>query len=368
MKRPVNEPRTRLRPLIVAVVATAVLLGATAGSASALTREFFGVISIEPPTQSEWARMGQARVGTMRMLLYWGTVEPSRGQRDFRLYDEIVANASAQGVRLLPFLFGSPSFAAPMPTRPPVTPDARQAFAAFAADTVNRYKPGGTFWHTAYWKTFSASHGNAQPMPILSWQLWNEQNSPSYWLPRIRAKSYGRFLKMAGGAIHSADPSAQVVLGGMFTRPSQRRAVPLEEYIDDLYGVKRIKRAFDALAVHPYATSPGEALKLVKSVRKVTKRHGDGRAPIWVTELGWASSGTPSRYTVSPEAQAANLEAGFSTLAANADRFGIQGVTWYSFRDASPGGYWLNRTGLFELNGTPKPSWSTFARLTGGRP
>jgi hypothetical protein len=301
------------------------------------------------------------------MLLFWATVEPSPGQRNWALYDDLVANASAQGIRWLPVLFGSPSFAAQFATRPPVSKPARQAWANFVADAVNRYKPGGAFWQSASWQTFAATHGNPAPMPITDWQLWNEQNSPSYWLPRIRAKSYGRFLKMAGGAIHGADPSAQVVLGGMFTRPSQRRAVPLEEYIDDLYGVKRIKRAFDALAVHPYATSPGEALKLVKSVRKVTKKHGDGRAPIWVTELGWASSGTPSRYTVSPEAQAANLEAGFRTLAANAERFGIQGVTWYSFRDASPGGYWLNRTGLLELNGTPKPSWSTFARLTGGR-
>jgi hypothetical protein len=354
--------------LVLALVLASAALAAATPSAGAVGRDFYGVISIDPPTQSEWNTMGRGRVGTLRMLLFWPTVEPARGQRDYRLYDEIIANASAQGIRLLPVLFGSPSFAASRVTRPPVSKGARQAFAQFIVDTVNRYKPGGAFWQSSYWQAFAASHPGTQPMPVTDWQLWNEQNSPSYWLPRVRARSYARLLKLAGGALHGADPSGHLILGGMFTRPAQRRAVPLEEYLNDLYKVKRVKRAFDALAVHPYATKPGDALKTVKSVRKVTRKRGDRAAPIWVTELGWASSGTPSRYTVSPEGQAQKLEASFSSLVANAARLGIPGITWYSFRDASAGGYWLNRTGLFELNGTPKPSWNSFVRFTGGQP
>jgi polysaccharide biosynthesis protein PslG len=358
----------RIRIFVAAVLVTVLGLGVLAGPAAAVSRQFFGVISTEQPSDSEFNTMGRGRVGTLRMLLYWATVEPNRGERDWALYDKLISNASAQGIRLLPVLFGSPSFAAQFATRPPVTPSARQAWASFVADAVNRYKPGGAFWQTAEWKIFSATHGNAPPMPITDWQLWNEQNSPSYWLPRVRAKSYGSFLKLSGAALHAADPQGHLVLGGMFTRPVQRRAVPLEKYIDDLYKVKKVKRAFDALAVHSYSTKPSGALKTVKSVRKVTKKNGDGGTPIWITEMGWASSGTPSRYTTTTEGQAQKLEASFSSLAANAGRLGIPTIIWYSFRDASPGGYWLNRTGLFELNGTPKPAWNSYVRFTGGQP
>jgi len=358
----------RLRVVLVAAIVAALSLGATAGSAGAVGREFYGVISTEQPSSGEFNTMGRGRVGTLRMLLFWATVEPSPGQRNWALYDDLVANASAQGIRWLPVLFGSPSFAAQFATRPPVTKSARQAWASFVADAVNRYKPGGAFWQSASWQTFAATHGNPAPMPITDWQLWNEQNSPSYWLPKVKAKSYGSFVKLTGAAVHGADPQGRLVLGGMFTRPVQRRAVPLEKYIGDLYRVRRIKKAFDGLAVHSYSTKPSGGLKTVKSVRKVTKKHKDGRTPIWVTELGWASSGDPSRYTTTPVGQAQKLEASFSKLAANAGRLGIPKIIWYSFRDASPGGYWLNRTGLFELNGAPKPSWNSFVRFTGGQP
>ena len=97
----------------------------------------------------------------------------------------------------------------------------------------------------------------------------------------------------------------------MFTRPSQRQAIPLEAYLNALYKIKGTKKAFDALAVHPYARKPAEALRTVRRVRTLTRKHHDASTPIWVTELGWASSGTRSRYTTSPEGQAANLQASF---------------------------------------------------------
>lgn len=357
----------RARPLLLAVLATVLALG-PASAAGAVSREFYGVSSIHQPTTDEFSTMGRGRVGTLRMLLFWATVEPNRGERHWELCDQLIANASAQGIRVLPVLFGSPSFAARSATRPPVSKSARRAWAAFVTDAVNRYKPGGAFWQSSYWQVFAATHGNPAPMPIIHWQAWNEQNSPSYWLKRVRARSYARFLKLTGNKVHRADPGGSVILGGMFTRPSQRRAVPLEQYLKDLYKVKRIKRAFDALAVHSYTTKANGALKSVKSVRKLTKRHKDRRTPIWVTEMGWASSGTPSRYTTTAPGQAQRLETSFGKLTANASRLGIPGIVWYSFRDGSPGGYWLNRTGLFELNGAPKPSWSSFVRFTGGRP
>jgi hypothetical protein len=361
--------RTRLARAILAGALVASCFAVGVPSAGAVSPGFFGVVTIQTPTAAEFQAMGRGRVGTLRTLMFWATVEPTPGARNWGLYDELVANASAQGIRVLPMLFGSPAFAQTPETRYPINKGARLAFARFVSDAVNRYKAGGTFWQSQSWRSFAASHPGAQPVPITDWQLWNEVNSPSYSTPHPRVRQYATLLKATGRSVHGADPNGHLILAGMFTRPSQRRAIPLEAYLNALYKVKGIKKAFDALAVHPYAHKPGEALRTVRRVRRLTRKHHDGGAPIWVTELGWASSGTPSRYTTSPEGQAANLQASFGILQANAARFGIAGVLWYSLVDGSAtNAYWLNRTGLFEPNGTPKPSWFSFVGFTGGQP
>src|SRR5204862_6241050 len=122
-------------------------------------------------------------VGTLRIRLYWATVEPTRGARNWGLYGQIVANAAYEGVRVLPTLFGSPSFAARQLTQYPITRAARQAFIQFVTDAVNRYKAGGSFWQSPYWQSFAAAHPGIHQMPIIDWQLWNEVNSPSYSTP-----------------------------------------------------------------------------------------------------------------------------------------------------------------------------------------
>ena len=265
-------------------------------------------------------------------------------------------------------LFGSPSWAQHPETRYPISKRGRQAFAQFVTEAVNRYKAGGLFWQSSYWNAFVSAHPGAHPVPITDWQLWNEVNSPSYSTPHPRISQYARLLKATGAAIHANDPNGHLVLAGMFTRPVQRRAIPLEVYLNGLYKTKGAKAAFDAIALHPYAHKASDALKLVKSTRRLTRRNKDGSVPIWITELGWASSGTPSRYTTSPDGQAARLQTSFNQLVANAGRLNIAAVLWYSFMDGSTASYWLNRTGLFEINGTPKPSWLTFVRFTGGQP
>jgi hypothetical protein len=358
----------RLRLLLVAVLATVVLLAPAAGRAGAVSRDFFGVISVESPSGNEYETMGRGKVGTLRVILSWPNVEPSRGQRNWAGYDEIIGNATAKGINVLVTLYASPSFASPRQTSPPLKKAARRAWASFVADAVNRYRAGGAFWQSPAWNTIAANNPGAQPGSVTNWQVWNEVNSPDYWLKKIRVSSYARFLKLTGGVIHRTDPEAQVIVAGMFTRPSQRRSIALLPYLDQLYGVGGIKKFFDALAVHPYAKQPSIAVKTVKAVRRLTKKHGDGASPIWVTEMGWASSGKKSRYTTSPAGQASKLEASFGSLAASAERLGIAGVIWYAFRDVSPLGDWLYRTGLFEFNSTPKPAWSSFVRFTGGQP
>ena len=351
----------RRRGLLSIAVAVGLSL-LSAAPASAVSREFFGVISLEHPSATEFNTMGRGRVGTLRTLLFWPTVEPSPGQRVWTSYDALVENAAVNGIRVMPTIFGSPGFASNRTQAPP-RGNARAAFAQFVGDAVARYGTGGTFW-----QQFAVKHPGIPALPMLNWQLWNEVNSPSFWSKKPSAKKYGKLLKLTAKTIRSRDPSANVVLAGLFTKPTLKRAIPIEEYLDALYKVGKIKKFFDAVAVHPYARKPKDAVKAVKLVRKILKANKDRRTPIWVTETGWATSGKKTRFTVSHARQAQYLERLFGALAAKAARLNVAGVIWYSLRDSNVGPDWIYRTGLFEASGSPKPAWQSFVKFTGGSP
>src|SRR5262249_32991643 len=122
---------------------------------------------------------------------------------------------------------------------------------------------------------------------------------------------------------------------------------------------------FDAGAIHPYAANPQDAIASTQRLRNVMDRAGDGAARIWITEVGWASGGQPSGLTVGPQRQADYLRPIFQLAAENRGKPGPDGVIWYSLND-TPGPLWPGHCGLFELDGTAKPSWGAFVEQSGG--
>jgi hypothetical protein len=103
----------------------------------------------------------------------------------------------------------------------------------------------------------------------------------------------------------------------------------------------------------------------VDQAREVMRRFGDAEKPIWITEVGWASAGTPPGLVVGPAGQADYLRQLFELAVANRDRVGIAGVVWYSLND-TPGPLWVGHCGLFKLDGAAKASWSALVEVTGG--
>jgi hypothetical protein len=122
---------------------------------------------------------------------------------------------------------------------------------------------------------------------------------------------------------------------------------------------------FDAIAVHPYASTPEDAIASVEEARKVMDQFHDTGASLWITEVGWASAGDPSGLTVGPDRQAEYLKRTFELAAASRERLKLDGVVWYSLND-TPGPLWPGHCGLFTLSGSAKPSWNAFVELTGG--
>ena len=347
-----------LRRLIAATTLLVCLVLAPHAGAASAPREFYGVIPANDPDATEIARMGAGKVGTLRLNFVWGAVQPTAGSPlDWSYYDTIIGAAAEQGIRVLPTVYSSPTWASDKTNHPPSKAHMND-FRAFVSGAAARYGANGTFW---------SEHPGTPKLPVIWWQLWNEANSPSFWYRKPNPAQYTRLLKVFDRGIKSGDPSAKVVLTGLFRSPRVKHGIPIDRYLPGLYKHKA-KRFFDAVAVHPYATTPHDALNAVRDARRIMGRFKDKRAPIWITEIGWATGGNPpTALTVSPHRQATYLRKTFNLLAKNRRRYKIPGVIWYSWRDV-PGGIWFQHTGLFTADFDPKPAWSAFTGLTGGTP
>jgi polysaccharide biosynthesis protein PslG len=346
----------KLRHLVIATALT-ICLAIPAGAHAAAPRTFYGLIPATDPDSSEIARMGTGKVGTLRINFVWGAVQPSEGAAyDWSHYDAIIGAAAQQGIRVMPTVYSSPTWVAKRTNYPP-TGRFRGPFQAFVQAAAQRYGSNGSFW---------TSNPTIPKVPVIDWQLWNEMNSPSFWFHKPSAKQYVSLLKVFNRGIKSGDPSAKIILGGLFRTPRIRNGIALDRYLPGIYRAKG-KKYFDAVAMHPYSTTPKDALRAVKETRKIMAQFKDKKAKLWITEIGWATGGDPTPLTVSPQRQASYLRQSFNILAANRARMKIAGVIWYSWRDL-PGGIWFNHTGLFTQSLDPKPAWDAFVSLTGGSP
>ena len=114
-----------------------------------------------------------------------------------------------------------------------------------------------------------------------------------------------------------------MLLGGLF--PTPRGDITMESFLDEVYrhGGGRL---FDAAAVHPYAANPQRALASTAELRSLMDRNDDADKPIWITEVGWASRGTPPGLVVGLQGQANYLKQTFELATADRDRLKIAGV------------------------------------------
>jgi polysaccharide biosynthesis protein PslG len=315
---------------------------------------FYGVISPEPlPGRGQLARLGDAGVGTLPIVLAWGAVQVAPdAPDDWSHYDPVVQGAAENGIRVMATVASTPGWVASPPEIPPLG-RALGGFERFTRAAVERYSDNGTFWE---------QHPDVPKLPITDWGLWNEPNSPLFWKPRPDPAAYLRLLRAFSPAVKGVDPHARVLLGGLFPAPAG--GIPLDTFLSAIYAGGG-RELFDAVAVHPYAGTPAKAIDIVEHGRDVMRSFGDVDKPIWITEVGWASGGAPSGLTVGPSRQAAYLRQTFELAAADRDRLGIAGVVWYSVND-TPGPVWVGHCGLFRLDGSPKPAWGALAQVAGG--
>jgi hypothetical protein len=373
---------------LTAALVVVVALGAFAASAAAVPAKFFGVVPQSTLTQEQFNTLKQGGVKSMRVPLVWGAIQPTRGGAyEWSSFDPIVERAAQSGIELLPFAVGTPSWAVPnakvpgtagseAPAHLPASGTSASAWTAFLKAAVARYGTGGSFW---------TEHPLLPQKPIKAWQVWNEPNF-KYFVAKTNPTEYGKLVKISSAAIKSVDPTAQVILAGLFAKPAGARRLNEKGkvvngtspnwfaayFLEQMYKTNPgIKSRFQAVALHPYVARYRQLPAEIEEVRTVLTKVGDGTKGLWVTELGWSSEapqGPSNVFAVGASGQARELKGAFTLLEQDAAKFGLQHVYWFSVDDAPETCNFCNGSGLFKKGFIPKKSWTEFTKFTGGTP
>ena len=368
--------KTRL-PVTLALFATlAVLLfGGASSSGARPVRLPVGFFGIAPQTVLGPQDIGYMQAGgieTIRVPFSWGAIQPTpTGGYDWSGVDQTIELAARGGLRVLPFLAGTPRWLGKTTTLPIDSARQRSAWTAFVSAAVKRYGPGGEFWSEHSHEGVNYEPALPRPLPVREWQIWNEVNFFYFAYP-VSAQRYGKLLTLTSKTIKRIKPGAKIVLSGLFGEPtaSGKRGVPADVFLQQLYRYPGIKSRFDAIALHPYAVDTEALEEMVESVHNVVIANHD-RPGLYITEMGWGSQNDFQKVAFEQgiRGQVRELKGAYSYLIANQRRLNLKQVHWFSWKDAAPYCNFCDSVGLFREGAKfkPKPAWHAFLGFTGGR-
>ena len=260
------------RPLAVALlsVLVALVLGVAAGPAGAAEPGVVLADSFSP-------HVGDLKaLGThwVRVFATWPDLEPTPGDYSAnwianyeRLFNQLPA-----GTKVIVDVVDTPQWETGSSDEhtPPANPE---DYAAFVGGLAQRFGP-----HVA------------------AYELWNEEDSPSWWVGAPDPAAYAALLKASYPVIKAAEPNATVLVGGLTGNDYP--------FLEQLYQ-DGAKGYFDAVAVHtdtacniasPYSflrENDGhmipDSFLAYREVHNVMLANGDDK-PIWMTELSWRTT------------------------------------------------------------------------------
>lgn len=334
-----------MRRLLSLLAVGAVCVAAAAPSASArqVPKGFFGVTANGPldlpgtDLGGEFGVMAGAGVESIRLPMQWADVQPyatfadvpadRRGgfvdggdglPSDFAALDTRVLDAARDGISVLGLVLRCPAWAAKDPAKAFSPPRDNATYTRFLRTLIARYGPGGALW---------TAHPEIRALPVRDWQVWNEPNIPNYFSQQPFAQPYARLLAASYKAIHAADGGANVVMAGLANFSWRDLA--------KLYRAG-VKGDFDTAAVHPFSGRPSNSVKITRLNRDVMNRNGDGRKPIWLTELTWSSAkgkkpNVQHNWEVTEPQQAIRLRQAYERFAKARRSLRLGRIYWYTW-------------------------------------
>jgi len=282
----------------------------------------------------------------VRMNITWSdSVEASDGSYNsstLTSFDRAVDLARGAGYRIILMVEGSPSW---------------------AHDGTNSSSPPRDNTELAEFMAFLASRYAGR---VQAYEVWNEPNTSAAWPNGPDPAQYAQMLRAVAPAIRGADPTANVVFGGLSRNDY--------DFLERVYAaMPDIGDFFDVMATHPYVPygrSPEAvwleddgriskgAFSAYRVVRATMEAHGDTK-PIWFTEFGWSTASQSLMYDqgVSQQIQAEYLARAYRCL--EQDPY-VEVATWYALRDQvwqNDADAWAAQLGLMTTGSTHKPAY-----------
>jgi hypothetical protein len=328
-------------PALVAVAALA-LPGSAFGAAKGLETDTSWGVSSTVQSQDA-AALSDLGVSWTRITVSWRDAEPSKGSLSstyLSKLDNSVSQARSRGVQVLFDVYKAPQWASGQSDEA-YPPQNSADFASFLTRLAQHYQ------------------GQAA-----AYEIWNEENIGRFWGYNVNPGAYAEMLKLAYPAVKAGDGNATVLFGGMSTNDWQ--------YLESVYAAAPdIGHYFDVMATHPY--DPPHSPDLVsfdsgrisknsfagyRSVHDVMLGHGDDK-PIWLTELGWATTSQPG-WGVSAQQQADYTKLAYQCM--QQDPYVQVGIL-YELRNnywGNDADNWEDQLGLVTTNWSHKPAYDAF--------
>ena len=218
---------------------------------------------------AQLASLARTGATVVRSDALWEDSEPNPPLGILRRYnwtldDLIVSSLAQHGLRWLPIIDYSTPWARAVPGQIHSPPSSVSEFASFAAAVASRYGPGGSFW---------LENQGLKPLPVLTYEIWNEPDNPAFWYPSPNPAAYANLYGAARGAIQSKQAGARVIIGGL-TRPAWFLA-------DMLATDPGLRGQIDGVAIHPYGATPNRVFVGVRSARlAMNSERARGRAAV----------------------------------------------------------------------------------------
>ena len=282
--------------------------------------------------QTEAKLMESAYVRVAREEFDWNLIEPRQGWFEWAACDQAVAVLQAHNISVVGKLVYSAAWASSAPS-------------GTAQSVVGYYPPKSDANYAAYARAVVHHYKGS----VHVWEIWNEENSATFWRPAPSATAYAALLKAAYAAIKAEDPTATVLIGGLAKADTT--------YLAKIYAAGAWK-SFDAVAIHTFVNGTPEASDAGPWIAKVKAYvNSVGSKPIWITEAGWS---TYSGSGISQATQAKYLER-FYMLAA---KDGVAGVMWFQFQaHTSSATSVSDNYAVVNYSGTTRPAYASLSRI-----
>src|SRR3954447_4341723 len=347
-----------LKNLRYAWIAAALTLAAAPGAHAGAPDMFYGVNAqnLFDNSSSSWGpQLAAMAAGGIQLARYdarWQNVEPnapSNGHHTYNWgsYDSMVTAMAQHNIRWYPIIDYSTGWAGV--SRGDANSEVAQShvgdFATYANVFAQRYGRGGAFWR---------SHPSLPQLPVLQYEIWNEENADLFLHPQANAPEHFADLYMAArAAIKPVDPGAEVVVGGLALGTAGGGADE-NEFLRRMVAHRPDMRGnTDAVGLHPYQANLVNTEARIAGFRATLDSLLGPQVPIEITEVGWASTSVS-------ESDRAGYLAGLADQLPRSD-CNITRLIPYSWtspeQNHSRMDDWF---GIFNHNATPKQSGTAF--------